>query len=307
LTALQQHLTPLGWEVKPVDENVSQESLESAVTRATLFHFCGHGRSDLSHPEQSALLTHPDLRHRSTVDGDPFLPLLARVSQWQDTDEGERYSDLPDVGRVYERRPPQSEIIERRLEYGASGTLWGLYVEDQRRQLAELWTASDIMVNSPLSNCRLMFLAACESGTPGFNPEVDEYSGLPAALQLAGVSTVVCTLWPVTDEMAALFVDLFYAAFAQACAQTAPQINIAALVSQASGQLRAMTKEEASERLTNLKWQVADPKASELLGKYAEYVLAGKQFPFSHPYDWASFYITGASELVLATAPIAGP
>jgi len=60
-----------------------------------------------------------------------------------------------------------------------------------------------------LSGLDLVTLSACETALGRFDPE-DNLRGLPAALLLAGASTLVGTLWPVETTCAEIFFVTFY-------------------------------------------------------------------------------------------------
>jgi CHAT domain-containing protein len=154
-----------------------------------------------------------------------------------------------------------------------------------------MWSAGDILIDSPLGDCRLAFLSACEAGSGSIVTEVEEYSGLPAALQLAGVSTVVCSLWPVGDALTAFYVDLFYRTLAEAPRPA----DVGSVVRNVGRRLRRMKRERAVALLNRLRRQTASPDARFLLEAYAGQIAAGEPYPFRHPYDWAAFYATGMS------------
>jgi CHAT domain-containing protein len=170
-----------------------------------------------------------------------------------------------------------------------------MYKHGELKLLAEQWTAGDMMVQDSLRNCKLAFLSACETGNVGFEGLTDEYSGLPAALQLLGVPTIVCSLWPVSDELATLYVDLFYDALVKA-----PQpIDVAALAHSVAERLRTMRKKEAEARLNRLKQLPLDPLVRFRLEERAHAVANGGEFPFGQPYEWAAFYVIGRSKVSL--------
>lgn len=60
-----------------------------------------------------------------------------------------------------------------------------------------------------LDGTKLVFLSTCISAL-GLNPAQEVISGLVEAFLAAGAETVVATLWPVADELAAEFSKLFY-------------------------------------------------------------------------------------------------
>ena len=112
---------------------------------------------------------------------------------------------------------------------------------------------------------------------------------------MAGVASLVCTLWPVSDGLAALWVDLFYEALGEA----APRADLFALVRHLGARLRAMERAEAAGLVGRLRARSGDPVARFYLEKVGRDLAAGAERPFAHPYDWAAFYVTGAGELAL--------
>ncbi|HYO90363.1 MAG TPA: CHAT domain-containing protein, partial [Pyrinomonadaceae bacterium] len=303
--AATRHLSQLGFAVERLQRKAAtEESIVGNLKGAGIFHFCGHGLSDSYHPTRAALFVHPDFSRlsaeavRRSVDAgaDPLQALPSGVSKWQEIDEYERLTDLPGIGRLYEVQYPASKIIDRRLEYGGRGTLWRRYRDGAPTPLVELWTAGDILVQESMSDCRLAFLSACEAGSGGLSVTADEYSGLPAALQLAGVSTIICSLWPVSDALTTFYVDLFYEALVQA----APQVNIAALIRDINARLRQMKKDEAIALLDQLRRRSSDSMARITLEIFIEEVKEGDGLPFQNPYDWAAFYVTGTGDITFA-------
>ena len=278
-------------------ENAREDIITKKLDDASIFHFCGHGLSDLIKPIRSSLMLYPNKNR--FPDDDPFAKLIASAQNWKitDPDENERCSDLKDSpGRICEREIPfpEGKKIERRFEYSETGTLWGLYAEDQRPKLAELWTVGDIMVEEHLKNCKLAFLSACESGKSELSADIDEYSGLPAALQLAGVSTVISTMWPLSDVLTILYVDLFYDYL---ITSTQP-VNIAAIIRNVSNRLRNMRREEVASLLNDLRKRTSDKYVRGLLKAHAyNFLKEEDEFPFSHPYEWAALYAVGANSI----------
>jgi len=72
-----------------------------------------------------------------------------------------------------------------------------------------------------LSNCRLAVLSACETGLGFINNAMGDI-GLKRALKLAGVGTIVVSLWEVSDDATMLLMQHFYDNIAKgACPQPA--------------------------------------------------------------------------------------
>jgi tetratricopeptide (TPR) repeat protein len=143
-------------------------------------------------------------------------------------------------------------------------------------------------------------MSSCDAGSGGISFFVDEFAGLPAALQLAGVATVVSPLWPVGVEVAALFADLFYAALTA----SRGEVDVLALVQQTQQQLRRMDREQANTAIARLGEASTDRVAQLLLDAARRRILQSDElYPFEHPYDWAAFHVTGAPTVVV---PFAG-
>jgi CHAT domain-containing protein len=261
-----------------------------ALRGISIFHFCGHGRADSDNPSRSALLVYPDLKELP-VEVEPFEYFTSNAQEWQTEGENERSTLIPNFGRLYELEVAQNQTVERRIEYGERGTLWGRFKNGALMQVAEMWTAGDILVEGSLRDCRLVFLSACEAGGGSLSSEMDEYSGLPAALQLAGASTIICSLWPVSDALTALFVDMFY----KTLTRGKESANIVAIVQKISSRLRRMNKKQATSLLNGLRKRTTASRARFILEAYTAQIKKGRQLPFSHPYDWGAFYVTGAS------------
>ncbi|MDE6298667.1 MAG: CHAT domain-containing protein [Muribaculaceae bacterium] len=60
-----------------------------------------------------------------------------------------------------------------------------------------------------LSNCQLAVLSACETAQ-GINDPINGVLGLQRALRLAGVKSMLLTLWPVDNELTQEFINSFY-------------------------------------------------------------------------------------------------
>ena len=65
-----------------------------------------------------------------------------------------------------------------------------------------------------LSNCQLAVLSACETGLGFVNNYMGDI-GLKRALKLAGVRTIVVSLWEVSDDATMLLMQHFYSNLAK--------------------------------------------------------------------------------------------
>ena len=257
-----------------------------------VLHFAGHGRVER---RRSALELHPG-EHAGE---DPFPAWIAAVAEWrrpEGDDEAvvaERFADVEGIGRLYERETPGG-LLERFLEH-RDGTLAAVYDGERLVRLSELWSASDILVGDALASCRLAVLCACESGAGAGRG--DETPGLAAALSLAGVDTVVGSLWRVEEPFAALWVDLFYESFAEALRAGRRSLRIPRLVAQVAERVRSMELSEARTRLFALADATDDPFVRLELEAYAERLA---EPPFADAWRWGAFYVAGRPTLELA-------
>jgi hypothetical protein len=235
-------------------------------------------------PDRSSLFLHDSfaLKARSTAD-----PLLSAVPPegWSVGDAEERTADIPGFGRLLEEEVSGGR--ERQLIM--KGTVrWGRPGPGSFWRTAELWTADDIMVAERLRDGCLVFLSACEAGIRGLD-HVDEQAGLVAAFQMAGAGTLVNALWPVEEEAAALYVELFY----RSLATEMGDVDVVRLASQTAERLRCLEREEAVRTLRELLERSTDADARAWLLRAIHSCLKGPPTPFAHPYDWAAFQVAG--------------
>jgi CHAT domain-containing protein len=180
-------------------------------------------------------------------------------------------------------------------DYAKRGTLFADALNDDVSLAGELWRAGDILVRGSLEGCALAFLCACSSGL-GAIPALDEATGLPAALDLSGVRSVVSTGWPVADTLAVLFADEFYA---RAVSNDGGSIDVLAAVRGAAAALRNMDRADAAGRVEGLAERAVDAAARFRMRAYARRLRTGAERPFAHPFDWGAFFVTGAATVTL--------
>ena len=275
-----------------------EAAIRDSLRGGGILHFAGHGIARPLEPLHSALLTHPDEKWGWPLSGDPLGALASDAGEWVGEEGGTRFADLA-LGRLVEERDEDGSVVERRLEHAGSGTLWGRYHEGQLLQLSELWTASDMLTENALADCSLAFLVACQSGQPAFQTEMDEDLSIPGALQLAGVRSVVCTLWPVQDVTALVFSAVFYR---QLVALPKGPADLAKLVAGSRAALAGMHRDAAADLLRETLAHTTGrgPRAQ------IEYVIrtigSGPERPFAHPYQWAAFFTQGAARIEIPWA-----
>jgi tetratricopeptide (TPR) repeat protein/CHAT domain-containing protein len=281
-------------------EEATEDAMNEHVCGAALLHFAGHGRSDVMRPLQSALEVNPGARGDAGSGADRLLALAkdATFTNWKDN---ERMANVVGEGRLYERIYPAIQHTEMRLEYATRGTLLGEYVglpDDRaamsRARLSELWTAEDLITQRTLVDCRLAFLSSCEVGQGGIGLH-DEYAGLPAALQLAGVHALVCPLWRVDDVASAVFATVFYEElFAQK-----GTVDLWTLISRIRRVMRDMKSDEAGNRIRKLASSARRATQRFRLEAIAERIEREGGAPFKDPMSWAAFQASGNAYLLM--------
>jgi CHAT domain-containing protein len=267
-------------------------AIAASLQDAGFFHFSGHAYSDHGDPDRSALLVAPAPDNAP----DPF-PAWVAAAKWRPASGGWRTAEIPGTGRLSERGNPETQEVERRMERGSAPTLYARYSGGRLRRLGELWSVGDILALGQRSECRFAFLSACESGVAGGKSSyVDEYGGLPAALRLGGIDSLVCSLWEVDEGFTALYADLFYEQL------PAGRADPVAVVRQAGQWLREARKQEVLQRLDHLADQVRkrSPRAAMALEAYRAKIDRERgDVPYATAWEWASFYAIGGGTIDL--------
>jgi CHAT domain-containing protein len=293
--AVQDHLQAAGIEIVSVaPENATQHELARVAIDCDVVHFCGHGRAEFMNPVRAGLLLRPAWDQTPLAGPEDFDRVVSSVITWKEIDKTHCAANIVGIGHLVEYKNSDFGYSEYFLEYSANGTLWARYHEGQRLQIAQLWTAGDLMVQRAFERCELAFLSACSTSSGGIS-ERSEACGLPGALLLAGVSTIVATAWPVSDVLSALYVDLFYAELVLKRGWR----SVVTIVRGAAKTLREMRREEAVARLGNIQRRVDDPFVEFEIDAYKEKLASGEDYPFSHPYAWASFHVLGPGDVLL--------
>jgi len=145
--------------------------------------------------------------------------------------------------------------------------------KDGRDKLLEI----NGIINLPLQNVDMVVLAACDSGLSEPHPG-DESIGLVRAFTLAGVQSVVSTLWPVHSFSTEVFVTSFYHHL-----------------------LEGKTKIDSLQHAQLDVWRteldkVPQPEKRTLMvgQKMSLNKNNSSSLPYSHPYYWAPFTLHGA-------------
>ncbi|HEU5283331.1 MAG TPA: CHAT domain-containing protein [Burkholderiales bacterium] len=144
-----------------------------------------------------------------------------------------------------------------------------------------------------LDATRLVTLSACESGLSDYARLPDEYLGLPAALLLAGASTVVSTLWAVQDRSTSLLMSEFYR---RLLSGDAPAEALAA----AQRWLASLSLRELTSWVERARDQLRDADSAQVLAAWSADLARMRGTPpatrpYASPYYWAAFTVVGAA------------
>ncbi len=143
------------------------------------------------------------------------------------------------------------------------------------------------IVQQDLSQFDLVTLAACETAITGSESITAEYVGLVSAFLSAGARYVLSTLWRVESEASMVLIVEFYRNLGQGMTPAAALRQAQSFLAHANRQTLKNWLSEALELVTSssmkrlLRQRQKDIESSEL------------DQPFSHPYFWAPFTLTG--------------
>ncbi len=134
----------------------------------------------------------------------------------------------------------------------------------------------------------LICLAACETAVTGDQTITDEYVGLVSAFLKAGASYIISTLWTVESAASAFLMVQFYQ---QLQAGTPPAVALKA----AQTWLKTATPQQLIEWLNAVIPKLEGQSAQIVLNTSRRKFLAldNSNPPYSHPYYWAAYTISG--------------
>jgi len=147
------------------------------------------------------------------------------------------------------------------------------------------------IINLDLSSYQLICLAACETAVTGNQTITDEYVGLVSAFLKAGATHVISTLWTVESAASALLMVEFY----QQLETGQPP---AAALKAAQTWLKTATRDQLIAWLDLAIAKLYDEPAPRLVLEDRREVISRidkNHIPFSHPYYWAAFSISGVT------------
>ena len=139
-----------------------------------------------------------------------------------------------------------------------------------------------------LSNTNLMVLSACQTGL-GDTQSGEGIQGMRRAFELAGVHTLICTLWKVDDLASAILMTAFYKKLLE------NKLSKAAALSAAKEYTRTLTPVQLEldgwgTYVDDLLARGFEKEAIRLQDALDDEPAAT---PFMHPYYWAGFVLQG--------------
>jgi CHAT domain-containing protein len=273
-----------------------------------LLHFAGHSRADLITPHRSALLFyHPAATEQLRLGHDRLAELGTELTGWTEVSPGVREAVVPSVGVLREERFKRGDdlVVERRLEHTSGQTVL-VHRRGPGALAFDAWSAGEIALRRDLRRCRLVVLSACEAGFgAGGTAMIDEMSGLPGALGLSGVTTVVAPLWPIPEDTGLLFTDFFYAALVDELSSPSSPTGVADVARAAHvarRRLASLSGAEAGAELRRLRSRAGDLRTKTMIG-LAIHARSREPRPYSAPSEWAPFVVVGQGAIVPLPKP----
>ena len=131
-----------------------------------------------------------------------------------------------------------------------------------------------------------MVLSACETGLTDPSQLTDEYIGLPSGFLYSGASTVVSSLWRVSDLATALLMIRFY----QLRFDPNNPLSTAQALQHAQTWLCTSTAQQLQLWLQNA--PLESQKKNEIID-FLSYACLDEEIPFAAPQYWAAFCSIG--------------
>lgn len=136
----------------------------------------------------------------------------------------------------------------------------------------------------PLKECNLVTLSASNTGFTDFLSLSEEYIGLPYGFLYAGSSTVISSLWQVSDLSTAILMIRFYQ-------NLIDNKNVPIALNQAQTWLRDLTVREFNKWIEESKLTL--PPTIKITLRRTIGKLPSNNCPFHDPYYWAAFCAIG--------------
>jgi len=161
---------------------------------------------------------------------------------------------------------------------------------DRKEQLGDyddgILTAKDVL-SLDLPETDLLVLSACQTAL-GEVRNGEGIQGMRRAFGLAGVRTMICTLWSVSDASSAILMEEFYKRLFKN-----KDMNKLRALAEAKKHVKTMTNSELIKYLINN--DITDEvKKKEFEDIYSNSTDAWKkERPYEHPYFWAGYILQG--------------
>jgi CHAT domain-containing protein len=140
-------------------------------------------------------------------------------------------------------------------------------------------TARDVLsLNLPKTD--LLVLSACQTAL-GDVKNGDGIKGLRRSFEIAGVRSIICTLWKVNDLSSAILMEQFY--------KNLFSLNMDKL--QALSNAKDYVKKLTPNKLYD--YCVKNNAPKEIMDEVAEKKEESEKPPFEHPYYWAGYILQG--------------
>lgn len=156
--------------------------------------------------------------------------------------------------------------------------------QSQKLELSSLFEES-ITLNSTI----LVTLSACETAVSDPEDLVDEFIGLAAGFLFAGTPWVISSLWAVDDLATMLLITKFYDFLLETKVSSNAKFEFSKAMQKAQNWLRQLTVKELEVVKEDLKKRQLIPLSSFPVEKQ----ILDNDYPFQHPYYWASFIVAG--------------
>ena len=162
-------------------------------------------------------------------------------------------------------------------------------VESDELDLSKCLTLGNLFERDfNLNQCRLVVLSACETGLIDFNNTSDEYIGLPSGFLYAGSSSVVSSLWTVSD-LSTAFLMIKFIQNLKATTVDGEDFSVAVELQKAQIWLRNATTAQLQAWANNLK---LSPEQARKNYDTLDWFDADEK-PFQNPVYWAAFCAIG--------------
>jgi len=186
---------------------------------------------------------------------------------------------------------PHSRVADPLMRCGLAFAGAHTFLKSDRKELMGeyddgILTAKDVL-SLDLPETDLLVLSACQTAL-GEVRNGEGIQGMRRAFELAGVRTIICTLWSVPDASSAILMEEFYARLLKN-----KDMNKLRALAEAKEHVKTMKNGELIKYLINNNITDATEK-TELEDIYSNATDDWKEErPYEHPYYWAGYILQG--------------